>query len=147
MLMSDGSGSYTHMLAPFRPPSDDYAVEAEMQLDGPDLGVFVRYSGFGSPTIAGCGNCRVTYMGGIDNFGTMARIQRGDQVLVDTPFTPGKAWHTYRIEARGNLIRLLIDGQPMVQTNDTTYPTGRGIGVHQGHYARVTVRAFRVIAL
>jgi hypothetical protein len=102
----DGRGGYTDIRAPFTPPSDDYAVEAEIQLEGYDLGIWVRYSGAGSPVMSASGS-GLAYMGAVDDFGTTARIQWGSSLLAQKPFSPGTAWHKYRVEVNRDDIRFL----------------------------------------
>jgi hypothetical protein len=122
MLLNTGTRTnidFAPIFAPYRPPSADYAVEAEIRVtrEGNSFGVVVRADiqadntelgyavGMGvnlarpvqSPT-------HICYLYGIRS----PFIQDG--CIVDGEiFHPGTDWHTYHIEANGNEIGLLID--------------------------------------
>jgi hypothetical protein len=63
------------------------------------------------------------------------------------PFTPGRRWHTYRIEVSGNTYRTLIDHRVVTQGIQIFgYHRNVDIGVWTGYY-KLRVRDFRVYAL
>jgi hypothetical protein len=41
--------------------------------------------------------------------------------LANSPFDPGAAWHTYRIEVKRDTIKLLIDGGVKLAITDNSY--------------------------
>ena len=62
------------------------------------------------------------------------------------PFAPGGGWHTYRLEARGAALRLLVDGALLLQTPEGRVLAGGRVGVFSGG-EQVTVRRVAVLAL
>jgi hypothetical protein len=55
-------------------------------------------------------------------------------------------WHKYRVEVRGNDIKLLIDGQPIIETIDNHHLTSNSVGLFSGGMV-INVRSFKVTAL
>jgi hypothetical protein len=68
------------------------------------------------------------------------------QVMDTVPFDPGDAWHTIRLEVKGDTVKLLIDGGSVIQEVDNTYLTGGVIGIFD-RGCQVNIRAFSVSAL
>jgi hypothetical protein len=61
-------------------------------------------------------------------------------------FEPGKDWHAYRLEVRGNVCTLSIDGTVQGNvTNNRLLSAGR-VGLWSNRY-QLEVRSFKVIAL
>lgn len=104
-------------------PSPDFAIEAEMRvtmvLDS------VCDQSFG--VVGGSPGASQVYGGGIlfpcDGTGDWARLTNvsnwedgynADEVLSENRFDPGEDWHTYRLELRGNRLRLIVDGVGIV---------------------------------
>jgi hypothetical protein len=104
-------------------PSPDFAIEAEMRvtmvLDS------VCDQSFG--VVGGSPGASQVYGGGIlypcDGKGDLARLTNvtnwedgynADAALSENQFDPGEEWHTYRLELRGNRLRLIIDGVGIV---------------------------------
>jgi len=54
--------------------------------------------------------------------------------------------HTYRLEARGTELRLLVDGAVLLETHEARVLADGRVGVFSGG-EQVTVRRFAVIAL
>lgn len=104
-------------------PSPDFAIEAEMRvtmvLDS------VCDQSFG--VVGGSPGASQVYGGGIlfpcSGDGDEARLTNisdwedgynADVALSENRFDPGEDWHTYRLELRGNRLRLIIDGVGIV---------------------------------
>lgn len=66
--------------------------------------------------------------------------------LASAPFAPGNAYHTYRIEVKGNRIRLFIDGGIKLDVNDNTYSSGGRVGFWS-FGAQLNISSFKIIAL
>ena len=71
-------------------------------------------------------------------------VEGGDIAAID--YTRDMGWHTYRMEVKGNTIKFLIDGAPIVETADNRYLTGGKVGLWSDN-AQISVRSFKVIAL
>lgn len=67
-----------------------------------------------------------------------------DAVLVHDRFNPGNAWHTYCFEARDTNIRLFVDGNLTLQTNDNRYLSGGQVGL-KSFRTQLSVSSFKVI--
>lgn len=145
MLVNNGSASWTPSvaLAPFRAAGDDYVAEAEIQqLEGHGFGVIVRVdegqtvalgNGYNAGYVTLDGAC--IYLGAP---GWSLPLGKRD-------FTAGTGWHVYRVEVKGNVLRLLIDGGLMVERTDNRFLTGPSVGIWSVA-AQINVRKFRVIA-
>ncbi len=143
MLVNDGT-NITPIVAPFRAPTANYAVEAEIQIPLPEpyyggCGIFVRRERQGS---YGAG----VYQGNA----VMATISVDGSVNTSLErgraFSHGRAWHTYRLEARGNSIQLFIDGALWFEVTDNTYLSGVQVGAWSYGY-QMNIRSFKVVAL
>src|SRR5262249_21312983 len=98
MLLNNGTnrGSVSApIFAPYRPEVANYAVEAAIRVieAGDSFGVVVRVDDDGRGYAAGIGR-----KGGMPFAGMLSG------------FEAGQDWHTYRIEARGNVFTQYIDG-------------------------------------
>jgi len=104
-------------------PSVDFAVEAEMRVNGVLSSVCDQSFGL----TAGVPDADQVYGGGLI-FPCAAETARArltdvsvwedgynaDPALAEEPFDPGDDWHTYRLELHGDDLRLLIDGADVV---------------------------------
>ena len=104
-------------------PSGDFAVEAEIRVNGVLESVCDQSFGL----VAGSPGASQVFGGGLifpcASETTRARLTdvsvwedgyNADSVLAEEPFDPGDAWHTYRFELRGDELRLLVDGAAVV---------------------------------
>jgi hypothetical protein len=66
--------------------------------------------------------------------------------IATQPFDPGNGWHTYRLEVKGNSIKLLVDGAPLVEEVDNTILSNCQVGLFSAG-AQINVRSFKVIKL
>jgi hypothetical protein len=144
VLLNDGTNCHGKILAPFSPPSADYAVEAEIQfLRWGDCslrwGVLVRDVGEGGYSIGYCGNC-IGGSGGVYISNGRHEIKQAIRSVDDQSF------HKYRVEVRGYTIRMLIDDAEILTVSDTEFGSAGRVGfVSQD--AQIAVRSFRVLPL
>lgn len=64
----------------------------------------------------------------------------------EDPFEPGSGWHTYRLEAKANALRLYVDGELLIQGTDNQFVSS-GIVALFSRNVELNVRNFKVIAL
>ncbi len=124
----------------------DYALEADVQFvrdaaRNDAFGLVVRAGSDGAYWVGINTDCRPR---------CRARIDAGDSTLSNRLATevydPGTDWHTYRVEAQGNVIRLLIDGALVLEAVDNQFLAGEQVGLFS-YGTQVNVRSFKVIAL
>jgi hypothetical protein len=127
VLVNDGQGlvSRRWLEAPFEVPDGAYAIEAEIRV----VGVASEHCEQSFGVVAG-GERGVTWGGGvIFNCDKVRRARITDvtdwttgynrhRVLDSGKFEPGGDWHNYRLEVDGVRVRLLIDGQPVLEAAD-----------------------------
>ncbi len=169
MLINDGTarthetnGTTLPIFAPYRPHSANYAVEAEMQFvsmgdqgsedcKNPVIAIAVRannqdgYLGGMDFPLGGCVGGNMAAIWNMNDIITHSRYPTG-AALVSQNFSPGTDYHVYRIEARGNNIRLLIDGNVIATLTDNRYLSPGQIGL-LADAVQVNIRSFKVIAL
>ena len=139
MLLNNGthhSRAFAPLFAPYRPESAPYAVEAEIRIieDGDSFGIIVQADGASGGYACGVATnpARTLFPG------MTTTVLRGSE--------PGKEWHTYRIEVKGNVITLSIDGTVQASiTKNRLLSYGR-VGLWSSRY-QLEVRSFKVIAL
>ena len=148
-LLNDGTnGEKTNWVAaPYEPglaDVSDYAVEAEIQLVAEPgcvtFGVVAR-------DMYQVG-IRLAWNPFYCNYGDEAMIRlvgSGDPIAA-MAYTRDMEWHTYRVEVKGNTIKLVIDGASIVETADNRYLTGGKVGLWSVN-GQISVRSFKVIAL
>jgi hypothetical protein len=132
----------SHWVAvPYAPETEltDYAVEAEIRiLDRPECGSFglVIRDGYQ----AGAHLC--------SEYGIPIVAIRSStpDLLVVAPFDPRPGWHTYRVEAHGSLLRMLVDGVVVAEVSDDAFPAAGWVGLWDDH-TPLAVRQFRVLPL
>lgn len=118
------------------------AVEAESQLLNP--------------------KCGATYK----EFGLVARAEKEDGIIAGSDcsdvaiaigshffrkiasqaFNTGPKWHTYRLAVQGNIIKLFVDGAPVLEAADNHYLSSGKVGMFSIG-AQINVRSFKVIKL
>jgi hypothetical protein len=157
MLVNDGTGSFSDfapIFAPYKPDSEDYAVEAEIQViqsaNASSFGVVVRADGKDGYAVgAGAGQGRhwrqkdtnICYLGG-----AWATNGMRDCIAEGQVFDPGTDWHTYRIEVKVNTITLFIDDAFMTEVTDNKFTLAGRVGLWSNKY-QLEVRSFKVIKL
>lgn len=163
MLVNDGtccvSGRREFIIAPYSPNTDDYAIEAEIQLvrasdDArcrPEYGIASRMT-----------DNREGYLAGIDlaiyNTACQPNLivikspilsppNSPDTLLANKEFTPDTGWHLYRVEVKGNMVRLLVDGATIFDAVvDNRYLDSGQVGLYATKVS-FSVRSFKVIKL
>lgn len=132
-LLNDGSAVQPQQwnAIPGDPPDGAYAVEAEIRVRG----LNTSYCNLTFGLAGGLDEDRAVWGGGIlypcDVAGLIGKPQARitdvanwsdgyhlDRELGAEDFDPEQEWHTYRFEVRGSRLRLLIDGEPVLETTD-----------------------------
>src|SRR5262245_38828516 len=134
MLLNNGTNRgrvSAPIFAPYRPELANYAVEADIRVieDGDSFGVVVQVDDDGRGYAAGVG------IKGDHPFGGMR-----------SGFEPGKDWHTYRIEVRGNVCTLSIDGTIKGSVTNNRFLSAGRVGLWFNRY-QLAVRGLQVIAI
>lgn len=151
-LSYDGSGESAIMAPISTKGRSNYAIEAVAQ--ALDHGSYNGTYGFGIIFRAPAKPDLLPHYGAPDALGAgivntsavIAGMYVYPQKLASSDLDPGQNWHTYRVEVRGNGIRLLIDSQLAAQTRTTRFLSKSRIGlfcVDEG----LAVKSFRVFAL
>ncbi|MFC5834374.1 family 16 glycoside hydrolase [Nonomuraea insulae] len=163
-LVNDGT-SYSHEMTTSAPlildDVSDYDVDADIQLlRYSDAGLISGYASFGLVVRAqddaegygyGLGHCAASGLfscgtGRAANFAAVLwPAEDQPKVIEATAFRPKSSWHHYRVEARGNELKLFIDGRLTLQVTDTRYPTGGRVGLWSRR-AQINVKNFKVTA-
>jgi hypothetical protein len=143
MLVNDGSngGGNSLILAPYQPTTPDYALETEIEW----LGSRQFISSFAVVARANdVGNIGYRALSG-DFKG--AQILAVSERIGGADFDPGgQKPHTYRLEVRGNTLKLLIDGGVVLSVSDNRFLSAGRVGLWSD-YGQMNVRSFKVIAL
>jgi hypothetical protein len=117
-------------------PSVDFAVEAEMRVNGVLSSVCDQSFGltagvpdadqvFGGGLIFPC--AAETARARLTDVSVWEDGYNADPALAEETFDPGDDWHTYRLELHGDDLRLLIDGADVVSgTLETPIDTSSG---------------------
>ncbi len=149
MLINDGSVTQASWAPiPYQVQgTNDYAVEAEIQVvkvdSGNLFGISLRHTDAGDyngHVLFHC--CGEKPTAGLD----YVNYKNGANTLGQQAYDPGTDWHTYRLEAKGNQLRFLIDGSPIISTTDNRFLTGQIAGLW-GDSSQFNVRRVAIIAL
>src|SRR5205823_6663041 len=144
VLINDGNDSYTNWLAaPCQPSTKDYAVESEMKIDQGCNAHGVVARAVGPNNYAAGAYC----LGGDVEIWLWGNNASTHQDLAHHNFSIGTAWHTYRLEVKGNELKLLIDGTVMCDIIDDTILSGAGQVGFWSQSEQLEVRSFKIIAL
>jgi len=138
MLVTDGT-SDSFAVAPVDLTGyPDYAVECEVQIIDPEDETVVALL---ARMING-----VAYYGGFD--GAQSRMVVGYEAsqLGSAPFVLDSQWHTYRLEVRGNTIKLFLERAEVARAMDNRALEPGTVGIYCGS-GQINVRSFRVLAL
>ena len=168
MLVNDGgdSGGTAPLLAPVRPGSADYAVQAEIQFvryegnlfftAARGFGLSLRLVGDAGLRVGHYASCGLLQMGGARTedpsgasyglFGSNAGDSFSQGIIAEEFYRPDARWHTYRIEARGNHYTVQVDGRTLLDFVDNTYLEPGRVGLWSDG-SQLNVRAFKVEAL
>jgi hypothetical protein len=141
MLVADGS-SDSFAVAPVDLTGyPDYVVECEIQILEPegDIDVFL---------IARMINGRGLW-GGFDSNNTRMKIgygRFGKTSIARVDFDMDGDWHQYRLEVRGNSLKLYFEEAEVARAMDNRALEAGTVGIYCGN-GQINVRSFRVIAL
>ncbi|WP_448627602.1 hypothetical protein [Geodermatophilus sp. URMC 64] len=151
LLVNDGTGEYSvfrPILAPYRPAARDYAVEAEIRVtsatQASSFGLVVRAGADGTGYAAGVGAGWDQTTGISDLTGWWGSADLSGRLVDGAVFDPGADWHTYRVEVRANVVRLLVDGTEFAAVTDNKYLEAGRVGLWCNRY-QVEVRRFAVL--
>ncbi|HEX5050776.1 MAG TPA: hypothetical protein VFZ65_03290 [Planctomycetota bacterium] len=113
------------------------------------IGIFVRDQAAGAfdGTLSQQGACYALTWDSHDGRVRCLRVQGGTSTdLLPAPlFVPGTAWRRFCIDAVGSELTFTLDGERLLQTNDTTYASGDfGIGFHEFFTTNTNMRGTRV---
>lgn len=120
--------------------TSDYAAEIDFILEDSDrcprnFGIAIRGSDTGY------------YAAGIEwDCDAEVVLWAGQDRLESSPISLDSSSHTLRIEAVGDRIAVSIDGQLMIETTDSTYPTGEELGIWTNGVP-LSVTTFRIYDL
>jgi hypothetical protein len=154
MLTNDGTGypGQPTILAPDVLQVSDYAVEANIQVVNWHRCCYSQFAIVVRASTNSYGSW-VGYSVGEDledRTPSTAQISAhaGDfgSSLGNAPFDPGGAWHTYRVEVKGNTIKLLIDGGVKLVITDNSYLSGGQVGFWS-YEVQLNINSFKIIAL
>jgi hypothetical protein len=146
MLVGDSPRERSIILAPYLPTTLDYSVETEVQRidDNPGLVSFA---------ILTRGELRRGYWAGVHlgtgrspSLGLETEVSGELRNLMFRGFNPGKEWHHYRVDVKGNGIRFYVDGVSWLEVTDETYRSTVETGLWCWG-TRINVRSFKITAL
>lgn len=138
MLVTDGS-SDSFAVAPVDLTGHaDYAVECEAQIVDPKAGTDILLM---ARMINGQG-----YYGGFDGSASRMAVGYGDGELGGADFVLDGNWHKYRLEVRGNLVKLFLEQAEVARAVDNRALEAGTVGIYCAH-GQINVRSFRVLAL
>jgi hypothetical protein len=116
----------------------DYVVECEVQILDPSVGTDVLLM---ARMINGTG-----YWGGFAGPETQMVVGYGRGNLGYTSFVLDTNWHKYRLEVRGNTVKLFLEQAEVARAVDNRALEPGTVGIYCAG-GQINVRSFRVIAL
>jgi len=172
-LATDGRGRSGEQPAPYdTQPLVDYAVEAEVtfeqrtepspaacdERDAPTFGLVSHGGATSEPKPSGPDGgayyATISIIGDSCDPPAMAELaaplafsgDAGYPTLATGPLAMEPGWHTYRLEIKGDGVRLLIDEELVLSATSSWYLDGGHVGLWSSR-VRLTVRRFAVTAL
>lgn len=149
-LTNDGTGypGAPTIIAPYEIGVSDYAVEASIQVVHWNTCCYSEYA-----MVVRASNQNGSWGGysiGDDLQGPVAEIAADPgnfrSIISTAPFNPGSGIHTYRVEVKGNRIKLFVDGGIKCDIVDNTYLSGNQIGFWS-YGVQLSISSFKIIAL
>jgi hypothetical protein len=138
MLVTDGS-SDSFAIAPVDLTGyTDYVVECEVQILDPRAETDVLLM---ARMINGAG-----YWGGFDGSARRMVVGYDTEELGGSGFVLDDDWHTYRLEVRGNSVKVFFEHGEVGRAVDNRALEPGTVGIYCGN-GQINVRSFRVIAL
>jgi hypothetical protein len=149
-FFSPGSGSI--IFAPYRPSSDNYAVQAEIQYVGKtktwyitgSIGLAARFGDDGGYILRSGGESMSINRGSNGCYGSPSCLGNDPLGIIGIKVSP--VWVKYRIEVVGNNIRGYIGESKLLEVTNNQYIRGRMVGVGAFDSAQINVRSFEIIA-
>ncbi len=161
-VLSYGGGGAAVTVAPYTVSAKNYAVEAVMQLvawkstgisESHGYGILLRGKSGVDPSddtaglMAGIGKGFVS-CNGLTSEAVVATADLDlEPVKFKNPtFRAGAGWHTYRVEVRGNVITISVDGHKVSSVTSSRFGANKRVGLFSLSTA-VLVKSFKVIGL
>jgi hypothetical protein len=138
MLVTDGSSDSFAVAPVDLTGHPDYVVECEVQIVDPEAKTDVLLM---ARMINGTG-----YYGGFDGSASRMATGYGSGELSSSGFVLDGNWHTYRLEVRGNTIKLLFEQAEVARAVDNRALEPGTVGIYCAG-GQICVRSFRVVAL
>lgn len=155
MLVNNGTallGGPT-IVAPYQANVSDYALEANIQVvhwNGcciSEWAMVVRTSSNGNDWQGySVGDDIVTDAGPDKSVKISTSSGNFGSAIANAPYYPDSAFHLYRVEVKGNSIKLYIDGGLKLNVNDNTNLTGGQVGFWS-FGVQLDISSFKIIAL
>jgi hypothetical protein len=157
-LLTNTSDDSSTFVAPYTVTRTSYALEATIRLvswryssesENNAFGVLFRGAGKGqgNPASGLMGGVVRGFLGcaGLFSWAAIATADVDSEVLKqNSTFRPGNGWHRYRVEVRGNRLRLLVDGRERNAVTSTRFARGLRVGLFS-LAGRIQVSGFRVL--
>ena len=134
-------------------PTSNYAIEARIQVTAIDPNISGIYFGL----LTRESSTGVGYMAGVGGDTSLGNTIFENDAAIEQPRTEASyndavgVWHTYRVEAKNNTIKLFIDGTSMfqesVQQNPFLQAGQNGVAGLACSFLHLLVSSFRVTAL
>jgi 3-keto-disaccharide hydrolase len=159
-LLTNTIDDPSSLLAPYRLTRANFAVQATIRLaawrhsgssEDNVFGILFRGAGQGAanPATGLVGGVARGFLGcdGLYSWAGIATADTDSEVLKETSkFRPEHGWHTYRLEVRGNAMRLLVDGKLRNAVTSKRFAGQKAVGLY-ALAATIQVRNFTVIGL
>lgn len=155
MLVSNGTGpgsnnNFIPVQAQYVPTTANYAVEAEIQTIENTVygnyGLAVRATNDNKEGYVGLvgrwGNWTASNICYLNSFYGSSDCKAPGQV-----YSADANWHTYRVEAKGNTINLLVDNSLITTLPDDRYLNADRVGIFTADAEQIQVRNFKVLKL
>jgi hypothetical protein len=138
MLVTDGSSDSFAVAPVDLTGHPDYAVECEVQILDPSAGTDVVLM---ARMINGTG-----YWGGFAGSEAQMVVGYGQGDLGASSFVLDSNWHKYRLEVRGNTVKLFLEQAEVARAVDNRALEPGTVGIYCAG-GQICVRSFRVVAL
>ena len=138
MLVADGTSDSFAIAPTDLAGHPDYVVECEIQILDPDDDISVMLT---ARMINGTG-----YWAGFGGIDDQLVIGYDEESLVSLPFVLDDRWHTYRLEVRGNQIRLFLGQAEVLRVTDNHTVDPGTVAIYCAN-CQINVRSYRVLAL
>ncbi len=138
MLVTDGSSDSFAVAPVDLSGHDDYVVECEAQIVDPAGGTAILLM---ARMINGQG-----YWGGFDSSASRMVVGYGMADIAGSNFVLDANWHKYRLEVRGNVVKLFLEQAEVARAVDNRALEAGTVGIYCAS-GQINVRSFKVLAL